>query len=148
MVQLNRSLPFVWNALLCVLTAANVDRVATLTRMSTCRDCMWVAMSRKAPPCSQSYFTSWFFMQLQAYMETHCTIPTLCLFLQKTFLVPLYVFTSCKRPLVQAALIACMPGTTLGCDHLMLYTSTSLFLPELYKSHQSTLLASIYVIQP
>ena len=67
---------------------------------------------------------------------------------QKTFLVPLYVLTSCKRPLVQAALIACTPDTTLGCDHLMLYTSTSLFLPELYKSHQSTLLASIYVIQP
>ena len=31
----------------CVLMAANVDRVVTLTRMSTCGDCMWVAMSRK-----------------------------------------------------------------------------------------------------
>ena len=34
-------------------------------------------------------FTSWFFMQLQAFLETHCTIPTLYLFAQKTFLVPL-----------------------------------------------------------
>ena len=33
------------------------------------------------------FSTSCFFMQLQAYLETHCTIP-LCLFLQKTFLEP------------------------------------------------------------
>ena len=34
----------------CVLTAANIDQVVTLMQMSTGGNCMWAAMSSKAPP--------------------------------------------------------------------------------------------------